>query len=128
MSEVRSIVMVDDDADDQDFFRSACSVVDPSLEVTCYQDSEKALEKIPTLHKLPDLIFLDLNMPRFNGVEFLEKLKKSPVMRRVPVVIYSTFCDLKVRQVCTMLGAIAVIQKPDNFNMLCQTLLAILKK
>jgi response regulator RpfG family c-di-GMP phosphodiesterase len=67
-------------------------------------------------------------MPRFNGVEFLEKLKHLPLMKRVPVVIYSTFCDLKVRQVCTMLGAIAVIQKPDNFNMLCQTLLTILKK
>jgi CheY-like chemotaxis protein len=128
MAEVRSIVMVDDDADDQDFFRSACSVVDPSLEVTCYQDSEKALEKISALPQPPDLIFLDLNMPRFNGVEFLEKLKKEPLMKRIPVVIYSTFCDLKVRQVCTMLGAIAVIQKPDNFNLLCQTLLNILKK
>jgi CheY-like chemotaxis protein len=128
MVEVRSIVMVDDDADDQDFFRSACSVVDPNLEVTCYQDSVKALEKISALPTPPDLIFLDLNMPRFNGVEFLEKLKNVPLMKRVPVVIYSTFCDLKVRQVCTMLGAIAVIQKPDNFNMLCQILLNILKK
>lgn len=128
MQEVRSIVMVDDDTDDHDIFITACSVVDPAIEITCFQDSEKAASEIAGLSKPPDLIFLDLNMPRTNGMELLRRLKNSPMIQRIPVIIYSTFCDPKVAQACTMLGAIAVIEKPDNFNLLCQTLLTILRK
>jgi CheY-like chemotaxis protein len=127
MQEVKSIVMIDDDADDLYIFKDACSVVDSSIQVDHFSDGEEALMEIPRRSFLPDLIFLDLNMPRFNGIEVLSRLKQNPLLALIPVIIYSTSFDQKVVGMCSDLGALQVIEKPNNFNLLCQTLISIIK-
>lgn len=119
--------MIDDDTDDLDIFKNACSVVDSSIKVDHFSNGEDALIEIPRRRFLPDLIFLDLNMPRFNGIEVLARLKQNPLLALIPVIIYSTSFDHKVVEMCSSLGALQVIEKPDNFNLLCETLVSIIK-
>lgn len=122
----KSIVLVDDDRDDQEIFRSACAIVDESVEVVGFENGEQALRSIPGMPSLPDLIFLDINMPRLNGIEVLRELKHSSRLAAVPVVIYSTSFDSRVKERCSNLGAIEIMEKPSCFDTLCSKLKSVL--
>jgi CheY-like chemotaxis protein len=63
-----------------------------------------------------------LNMPRLNGVQVLEELKRQPGLRSIPVIIYSTSFDSYVYDHCTKLGAVELIEKPNCFDTLCSKL------
>jgi CheY-like chemotaxis protein len=127
MNVVRSIVLVDDDRDDQEIFKSACCVVNRSAQVFGFENGEQALKDLPGLPTLPDVIFLDLNMPRLNGMEVLQELKHSPRLKSVPVVIYSTSFDSRTKDKCSSLGAVEIIEKPDCFNTLCSKIEMVLQ-
>ena len=122
----RSIVLVDDDRDDQEIFKTACAMLDTAVEVVGYENGVLALEGLPLMSSQPDVIFLDLNMPRLNGVEVLEELKHSSELRDIPVVIYSTSFDNWVKDKCSSLGAVAVMEKPNCFQTLCSNLQTVL--
>jgi CheY-like chemotaxis protein len=64
----------------------------------------------------PDLILLDLNMPRMNGREFLAEIKKDPVLSMIPVVVLTT-SDVERDVVASYkLGAAGYITKPVNME------------
>ena len=119
MRVVRSIVLVDDDKDDQEIFRTACSAVDKTAKVLGFESGEQAVESLTSRHTLPDIIFLDLNMPRMNGVEVLRLFKHNIILKDVPVIIYTTSFDNLVKEECINLGAFDVIEKPSSFESLC---------
>lgn len=122
----RSIVLVDDDRDDQEIFKSACAMVDTSVEVVGFENGQLALEGLSSLPAQPDVIFLDLNLPRLNGVEVLKELKHSSDFKDIPVIIYSTSFDKRVKDKCSSLGAVAVMEKPNCFQTLCTNLQTVL--
>ena len=115
--------IVDDDADDQELFIEAVREVDSSIHCISASDCEQALDllknnKIP----LPDMIFLDLNMPRLNGKQCLVELKKQAHLRNIPVIIYSTSSEKKDMEETFRLGAAHFLTKPNKFEELCQAL------
>jgi len=65
---------------------------------------------------LPDIIFLDLNMPIMNGTEFLQKIKTIDRLKDIPVVIFSTTSDERATQHVKRLGAMDFITKPDKIK------------
>lgn len=64
----------------------------------------------------PDLIFLDLNMPRMNGAEFLMEIKKDPALNDIPVVVLTTSDVEKDVVRCYQLGAASYITKPVDMT------------
>jgi len=122
----RSIVLIDDDMDDREIFETACMTVDPSIKVIGFESGELALESLLDMRPLPDLIFLDLNMPRLNGIDVLEAIRSRVSLKEVPIVVYTTSFDLKVKNKCSELGAAEVIEKPNSFDALCQKLESLL--
>ena len=75
--EAKHILLVDDDQDDRDFFREAILEILPTTQIREAQDGVQALELLKALNQnLPDLIFLDLNMPRMDGITFLERMNE----------------------------------------------------
>lgn len=70
---VRSILLIDDDDDDQFVFGEALHSVNTSVALETAKDGIDALHKLDVLPALPQLIFLDLNMPRMNGKTFFER-------------------------------------------------------
>lgn len=78
----------------------------------------------PTL-SVPDLIFLDLNMPCMNGREFLEAVKHDPTLDHIPVVVLTTSnTDHDIAQAYT-LGAAGYITKPVEVDQLFKTIHSI---
>jgi CheY-like chemotaxis protein len=122
----KSVVLVDDDRDDHEIFRSACALVDHCVNVLGFDNGDQAIQNLSVMPSLPDVIFLDLNMPRLNGVDVLKKLKESAQLKEVPVVIYSTSFDSRVREKCSSLGAVEIMEKPSSFDTLCMRLQTVL--
>lgn len=77
----------------------------------------KAIDGVDTIQKInefhPHLIILDIMMPGMNGFEVLEKIKKDPVNRNIPVMILTALSDTKNRQRGTELGAVEYIVKSE---------------
>jgi CheY-like chemotaxis protein len=100
------ILLADDDSDDREMFHEALEIVDK--DITCYStvNGSELLEKIYTLEKEPDLIFLDMNMPVMNGWQCLEILKIAERYRDIPVIMISTSSHQKDMETSIRLGAL----------------------
>ena len=88
---MKTIVIIDDDADDIDFLREAIHDVDSSINCVGLQDGQRAMEQL-LKNEYSDLhcIFLDLNMPKIGGKQCLQRIRQEPALEKVPVIIYST--------------------------------------
>lgn len=125
-----TILMADDDADDCLLVREALKRVQPEASLHTVSNGEELLEclqqhsstKSPDCDPLPGLILLDLNMPKADGREALRKLKSSPELRRIPVVVLSTSSALEDIRQCYDLGANSFITKPANFDQLVEVM------
>jgi CheY-like chemotaxis protein len=116
------LFLVDDDQDDQDIFQEAVKLIDK--DIVCYTacDGKDALTKLRDALFLPDVVFLDLNMPVMNGKECLKALKQDKHLRHIPVIVYSTSAAEKEKSNCLSLGASHYISKPSQFNLLVSKL------
>jgi CheY-like chemotaxis protein len=105
----------------------AVKTVDP--EVICYNatNGEDALKQLTMdVMMLPDLIFLDMNMPKLNGKQVLRELKKVRSLIGIPVIMYSTsFAPRDIEEI-NQLGAVHHLLKPSRFDDLCRSLNQIL--
>jgi CheY-like chemotaxis protein len=109
------IFLIDDDTDDQEIFSIIVREAFPNISCVFANDGIAALEKLQTEPTLrPDLIFIDINMPRMNGVQCLTEIKKLPHFTDVPVYMYSTAAEPAMVESCTSMGARGFIRKEVN--------------
>jgi DNA-binding response OmpR family regulator len=116
-----NILIIDDDDDDSEFLRDAISQVNPDTSCAITSNAIDAIHglKSNSLQR-PDLIFLDLNMPRMSGKDCLKELKKDPAISEIPVVIYTTSKSHGEMVDTLGLGAVHFITKPSSFRQLCK--------
>ena len=114
-----NILMADDDEDDRVFFQEAMA---ETVQTAVVQTANDGLELMSILarknDKLPDAIFLDLNMPRKNGQECLVEIKTNKAYKDIPVVIYSTTSNIEQIHSTYVAGANLYISKPDSYSKL----------
>jgi CheY-like chemotaxis protein len=114
---VSSILLVDDDLDDIDFFQEALGEVDKLVSFFSAKNGRRALELLSEQRtNRPDMIFLDINMPEMNGWNCLTELKKNPMLSGIPVVMYSTSASESEVEMASTLGAVGMYRKPDRFQ------------
>lgn len=80
------------------------------------KNGEEALNLLSDHQDLPDLIFLDLNMPKINGLEFLKALKSDEILRYLPTVILTTSSNRNDVLECYKLGVAGYILKPLKYE------------
>jgi len=83
-----SIVLADDDADDVLVFADTVKEIDPAIRFEHVSDGDKLMQLLK--HFLPDLLFLDLDMPRRNGLQCLQEIRRSGALAELPVVVLSS--------------------------------------
>jgi len=118
------VLLIDDDRDEMDIFMSALTRADLTCKCTYYNDSEQALKMLNYIN--PDLIFVDLNMPRMGGMECLQHIRENERFSQVPVIIYSTGVDEHLYQRAMALGASACISKTSDLGSLAAKLREII--
>ena len=124
---IKAILLIDDDPDDQLLFQEALSEADTSVTYLSAFNGMDALEKLNSgVVPIPDLIFMDMNMPRMNGLDCLKELKKNEWLKAIAVTMYSTSGTSGQRQECFENGAIGYIAKPSDFWQLRDMLKQIL--
>ncbi len=109
------ILIVDDDEDDRQLFIESAKEVDDNIVCVEAHDGHEALQLLMnTENKLPDYIFLDLRMPRFNGKKTLAEIKKEDRLLHIPVIIYTTSRELEDSDELKKMGAAHFVSKPVN--------------
>lgn len=126
MVQTKNIFLVDDDADDQLFFIDALKEIDSEISCSIANNGKEALEQLKNLRALPEILFLDLNMPFMNGYECLSKLKTESRLSKIPVVIFTTSSDPRDAELTHQLGAEVFLSKPNEFSKLKSKLEKIL--
>ncbi|WP_419211293.1 response regulator [Maribacter sp. X9] len=111
-----TLFLADDDHDDRLLFTEALFDLPFNITVRSFEngvDLIAALLDYTTI--LPDLIFLDLNMPLMNGEECLDDIKAEPDFCAIPIIIYSSYSDPDKIESLKRKGAELFIQKPGSF-------------
>ena len=109
------ILIVDDDADILTIAQYSLSII-PEIVIQCVGSGEEALKKALEFH--PDLILLDLMMPRMDGRSTLKAIKLIPSVAGIPIVFFTARSQPKDLEELLKLGAIDIIIKPfDPVNL-----------
>ncbi len=113
------ILYADDDTDDQEIMRNMFATIDPALEVITVENGLKVLEflrSLPEKSIYPCFIVLDVNMPQFDGIQTLQKLKTEKNLQKIPVVMFSTSSMRKDVDISMKSGAQDFIIKPIHLE------------
>lgn len=112
------ILLADDDLDDCFLFKEALAEYHISVCFTIVNDGEQLMQMLQKESQLPDVLFLDMNMPRKNGFECLAEIKRNEKLKSIPVIIFSTYFDQDIVAMLYQKGAQYYIQKPRDFGKL----------
>jgi DNA-binding NtrC family response regulator len=118
------ILLIDDDHDDCELFGEALHDIDPGISLSCLNNSENVIHSLDEIN--PELIFLDVNMPRKNGYECLKEIKSHQKHLNIPVIMYSNTGRPDDINEAYRNGAAIFIQKPVTYQALVDTLSHIL--
>jgi CheY-like chemotaxis protein len=111
-----NILLADDDTDDCIFFKEALEGFSMETHLISVNDGERLMQYLNDQNsKLPDVLFLDLNMLRKNGFECLLEIKSSKVLKHFPVIVYSTSLEQESVDRLYKIGAHFFIRKPAEF-------------
>lgn len=117
---IPAILIADDDAEDRFILNdSFLDINQPDLTIDFCEDGIAVMEYLTKAllnNALPDLIILDLNMPRMTGKEALTEIKKRKEYNHIPVIIFSTSGADYVKEECISLGALEYLIKPTDYK------------
>ncbi|MES2775726.1 MAG: response regulator [Bacteroidota bacterium] len=119
-----NLLLADDDTDDCTFFREALEELPVTASLTTVNDGVQLMKLLTkNLNPIPDILYLDLNMPCKNGFECLSEIKSNDKLKYLPVIIYSTSFDIDIADTLFENGAHFYIRKPAEFPNLKKVIL-----
>jgi DNA-binding response OmpR family regulator len=121
----RNILLIDDDEDDSLLLNFALAKLSAQASLVCLTCTDKLWEALDTFK--PCLIVIDLHLPKKNGIEILELIKKHPDYKEIPVVIWSTTSMVKHVMAAYRSGAQLYLEKPFDYKELVTALQKVIK-
>ena len=110
-------LMIDDDEDDISFFEDILRQVDKNITLVRADSGQQAFAQLQSADAvLPDLIFLDLNMPQMSGKGFLAQLQNEKKLAKIPVIIFTTSTLKRDIRETLDLGAVCFVTKPASVH------------
>ena len=111
----KKILLAEDDVDDRSFFLNFLNNRKDISAISTVENGEEVFTFLATIEEaaqLPHVIILDQNMPKRNGLQTLQMLKKNSAYQRIPVFMYSTYADENLAKQSLESGARLVLAKP----------------
>lgn len=116
MTKSLNILLLEDDTIEVMKFNRVLKKLDLNHKIIEANNGEEALDILKNKAIIPDIIVLDLNMPRLNGIEFLTILKNDEVLKYIPSIILSTSANHKDMMECYKIGIAGYILKPLKYE------------
>ena len=114
----RHILLADDDKDDRTLFNQVLEELPMLTQLEAVHNGERLMQRLyEERAQLPDVLFLDLNMPRKNGAQCLKEIRKKESLQHLPVIVLSTTSSEDIVDAMYQSGANLYIQKPSDFKM-----------
>lgn len=110
------ILLIEDDMIEVMKFQRTLKTLKLNHEIIETNNGEEAINALKNKNNLPDLILLDLNMPRINGIEFLNILKSDARLKYIPTVALTTSINNKDLVACFEIGIAGYILKPLKYE------------
>jgi CheY-like chemotaxis protein len=121
-------LLIDDDSDDREIFIEALKDIGKPFDCITAENGLEALNILKNTDRLPDFIFLDLNMPIMSGKQCLQEIKKIPAFNTIPVIIYTTSAYSNDIEETKRLGAAHFVSKPSSIAALTNIISRLLSK
>jgi CheY-like chemotaxis protein len=118
------IFLAEDDSDDQDIFLQAIRDITTAVSVKVFSDGMALMDALASGSALPDILFLDLNMPGKSGFDCLAEIKCDALLKKIHVIILSTSTHPQNVDYCFRYGASFYAVKPPDYR----TLTKLIKK
>ena len=128
MASPLNILLVEDDQDDVELMQDALRDNDIPFAMEIVRQGDKVLPYLKTCKNLPNVILLDLNLPKMHGREVLSRIKLSEDFKQIPVVILTTSSSQAEKEFCLSEGASQFLTKPstvEGFNKTIDTIMKI---
>ena len=116
------LLLIEDNASDAELTIRELKKYNMANNLIHLRNGSDALNFFKTTDTLPKLILLDIQMPKINGIEVLQRLKENPLTRSIPVVMLTSSKENPDIQKCYSLGANSYIVKPVNFDDFAKTI------
>ncbi|OIQ20166.1 MAG: response regulator [Flavobacterium sp. MedPE-SWcel] len=111
-----NILLIEDDTIEVMKFNRVLKGLEINHKITEANNGEEALVVLREKEIIPDIIVLDLNMPRINGLEFLNIIKNDDVLKYIPAIILTTSNNHKDLLECYRVGIAGYILKPLKYE------------
>ena len=121
-----NIWLADDDPDDRELFEDVLRQLLPLCRLTSFKDGEELMNALSPSNK-PEILFLDINMPKKNGLDCLVEIRAQRHFSRLPIVIFSSARETKFMDSSYGYGANLYFSKPTSFNELIAGLSRLLR-
>lgn len=123
LNQTINILLADDDENDRMLFQEAFEELKTKSNVHIVNNGIQLMDYLKAKNTIvPDILFLDLNMPRKNGLECLKEIRSNKKLKNISIAIYSTSASEKDIEETFRLGANVYINKPHDFATLKQVL------
>jgi CheY-like chemotaxis protein len=120
-----TILYADDDKEDQEVFAEIIEAIDPTITILFAQNGIRTMEILASCD-VPDIVFLDVNMPFLNGYQALAEIRKNDKFDKTRVIVYSTNGYQRIHEDYGALNA-EYVRKPNTIGEGIQTLKNILQ-
>ncbi|MFD2036706.1 response regulator [Belliella marina] len=121
------ILLAEDDRDDQLFFKKALQNIPMKLRIATVNDGAELLEYLNTsVDPFPHILFLDINLPKKNGMECLKEIRKKEKLKELSIAMYSSSTDQRNIEEAFVCGANIYITKPSKLENLHKALVKVL--
>ncbi len=117
-SKIAPVWVVDDDINDQLFIKAAFNSIRPDIPITTLDDGEALLSRMAKTNSLPKVVLLDINMPRVNGLDTLQKIRSNQNYDDLTVVVLTSSSSATNgdRRKALALGADQFYTKPTTYQ------------
>jgi CheY-like chemotaxis protein len=110
----KKVLLIDDDEDEQFFFTEALKEIGAPVKLFFAPTANEGIKLLKFL--LPDIVFMDINMPALSGFDCLEIIKCDTRISKIPIIIYSTGINEVVFREALKKGAFACMKKQDTIK------------
>lgn len=127
-SDTVHIILTDDDGDEFELFKDAFDSLNVKHKLDYFRNGRELMDFLNNEdNEVPDILFLDLNMPVMSGIECLHEIRANKRFKSMPIAIYSTSSSEKDQEDTFMGGANIYIKKPDSFEDMKRIIRHVLK-